>query len=116
MTHLARPSHRVLFAALLALGLLYAWWFRDDTYRLASMLVFALPPLVMALLVWRGGPRAGLVSGLLALLWFSHGVLVAWVRPDERSFALLEIALAVVVVLAASLPGLRARFAGKRRR
>jgi len=114
MTGLTRPSHRVLFAALVALALLYAWWFREDSHRTAAMLVFALPPLLMAWLVWRGSPRAGLVSGLLALLWFSHGVVVAWVRPGERVPALLEVLLAVVVVLAASLPGLRARFAKKR--
>lgn len=114
MSRLQRPSHRVLFATLLALGLLYAWWFHDDPHRLAAMLVFAFPPLLMAGRVWHGAPRAGLVSGLLALLWFSHGVLVAWVRPEERPLALTEIVLAVVVVLAASLPGLRARFSRKR--
>ena len=114
MSRLVRPSQRVLFVALVALGVLYAWWFRDDSHRAAAMLVFALPPLLMAWLVWRGNPRAGLVSGLLALLWFSHGVLVAWVRPAELLPALLEVLLAVVVVLAASLPGLRARFARKR--
>ena len=114
MTRLGRPSHRVLFAALLMLGLLYAWWFRDDAYRTAAMVVFALPPLLMAALVWQGRRGAGLISGLLALLWFSHGVLVAWVRPAELVPALLEVLLAVVVVLAASLPGLRARFARQR--
>ncbi|MBA3487052.1 MAG: DUF2069 domain-containing protein [Lysobacter sp.] len=114
MTRLSRPSHRVLFAALLALGLLYAWWFRNDPYRMAAMLIFALPPWLMAWQVWRGRPRAGLLSGMLALLWFSHGVMVAWVRPDERVLGLLEILLAVAVVLAASLPGLRRRFAKKR--
>lgn len=113
MTRLSRPSHRVLFAALLALGLLYAWWFRADPYRMAAMLIFALPPWLMAWQVWRGRPRAGLLSGMLALLWFSHGVMVAWVRPDERMLALLEILLGVVVVLAASVPGLRRRFARK---
>jgi len=114
MTRLRRPSHRVLFAALLMLGLLYAGWFRDDAHRIAAMLVFALPPLLMAALVWQGWRGAGLVSGMLALLWFSHGVVVAWVRPGERVPALLEVLLAVVVILAASLPGLRARFARKR--
>ena len=114
MSRLVRPSHRVLFAALVALGLLYAWWFRDDSHRTAAMLVFALPPLLMAWLVWQGRRSAGLISGLLALLWFSHGVVVAWVRPDERTPALLEVLLAVMVIMAASLPGLRARFARKR--
>ena len=113
MSRLSRPSHRVLVAALLALALLYAWWFRDDAYRTAAMLVFALPPLLMALLIWRGTARAAFFTGVFALAWFSHGVLVAWVRPAERLPALVEIALAVVIVLASSLPGLRARFARK---
>lgn len=113
MSRLSRPSHRVLFAALVGLSLLYAWWFREDPYRVAAMLIFALPPLLMAWQVWRSRRRAGLLSGMLALLWFSHGVMVAWVRPDDRMLALLEILLAVAVVLAASLPGLRRRFAKK---
>jgi uncharacterized membrane protein len=48
---------------------------------------------------------------VLALLWFSHGVMVAWTRPPERGYALAEVALAVAIVLIASVPGLRARFA-----
>jgi hypothetical protein len=32
-------------------------------------------------------------------------------RPPERGYALAEVALAVAIVLIASVPGLRARFA-----
>jgi hypothetical protein len=39
--------------------------------------------------------------------------MVAWTRPPERGYALAEVALAVAIVLIASVPGLRARF-GKR--
>jgi len=53
---------------------------------------------------------------VLALFWFSHGIMVAWTRPAERGFALTEIALAVVVIFASSLPGIRARSAAKRLR
>ena len=49
-------------------------------------------------------------AGLLALAWFSHGVMVSWSRPEDRQLANIEIVLSLVVVLAASLPGLRARF------
>lgn len=110
---MTRPSHRLLVSGLLALSLLYAWWFFDDDYRLASMLVFVLPPIVLAAMVWRGVRTAAFFSGVLALTWFTHGVLVAWVRPEDRLPALLEIGLAVLVVLAASVPGLRARYARK---
>ena len=50
----------------------------------------------------------------LFLFWFSHGVMVAWSRPLEAGLATIEIVLALVVIFAASLPGLRARFGGRR--
>ena len=58
-----------------------------------------------------GGARTALLAGLLALLWFSHAVMVAWTRPPERGFALLALLLSLAIVFAASIPGLRARFA-----
>lgn len=100
-------ARRVLCAALAALALLFvAWFWREPV----TLLVFALP--AAALLGWalRGGVRAGFWAGVLALAWFSHGVMVAWTRVPERGCALLEVALSVVIVLAASVPGLRARF------
>lgn len=109
----SRPSHRFLVAALLALSALYALWFRGDADAVAAILVFALPPLLFAILVWRGTPRAAFFAGIFALGWFTHGVLIAWIRPGDRAPALIEILLSVAVVLAASVPGLRARFARK---
>ena len=104
------PARRVLRLALLGLVLVYGAWFARDAQWVA-LGVFALPPLLLALAVPRAGAHAGFWAGLMALLWFSHGVMVAWTRPPERAFALLEVALAVAVVFAASVPGLRARFA-----
>ena len=103
---LARP----LALALFALTTLYIAWFWNDRHALAAMLVFALPPALLGLLAWRGWPRAGLSAGLVALLWFSHGVLVAWTRPPERAFAFAEILLTLAIIYFASMPGLRARF------
>jgi uncharacterized membrane protein len=60
--------------------------------------------------VLRGGAKAAFWSGVLGLFWFSHGVMVAWSRPAEGGYAWGEIVLALVVVMAASWPGLRARF------
>lgn len=114
MSRAMRPSHRLLVAALLALAALYAVWFRNDPHLVASMLVFALPPLVFAWLVWRGVPRAPFFAAVIALGWFSHGVLVAWIRRSDLLPATGVIVLAVIVVLAASLPGLKARFAAKK--
>lgn len=103
---LARPLALTLFA----LAVTYAAWFWHDRHALAALLVFALPPLLLGVVAWRGWTRAGLTAGLMALLWFSHGVMVAWTRPVERAFALIEILLTLAIIGLASLPGLRARF------
>ncbi|MGH8032659.1 MAG: DUF2069 domain-containing protein [Luteimonas sp.] len=109
-----RGSRVVLAVALFALSLLYSLWFHDDRHRVATLLVFTLPPLLMLVAVLRGGARAAFWAGVLSLLWFCHGVMIAWDRPGDRGYALAEIALALTVICAASLPGLRARFGGRR--
>ena len=101
---------RVLVAALLALGVLFVAWFAGDPRPGVALAVFALPPVLLAAARWRGHRRAAFWAGVLALAWFSHGVMAAWTRPAERGFALAEIALALAVVVASSWPGLRARF------
>ena len=105
----------VLLVSLTALAGLYVAWFAGDADPWAEWLVFALPPALLALGVWQRRRTAGFWAAVLALFWFSHGVMVAWSRPPERGFALAAVFLAVVVVFAASLPGLQARFAGKRK-
>ncbi|HEY0659993.1 MAG TPA: DUF2069 domain-containing protein [Lysobacter sp.] len=106
-------ARRVLIVALIALTGLYLMWFAPAPHPWAALAIFALPPALLAMAALRGRARAGFWAGVLALLWFSHGVMVAWTRPPERLFALAEVVLAVAVVFAASLPGLRARFAKK---
>lgn len=105
---------RVLVASLAALTGLYLFWFGTGRDPWAALAVFAAPAAALALAALRGWRRAGFWSGVLALGWFSHGVMVAWTRAPERLFAVAEIVLALVVVFAASLPGLRARFSGRR--
>lgn len=100
--------------ALVLLAVLYALWFVRDPHPVAAMLVFALPPMLFALAIAAGRRTAPFWSGVFALAWFSHAVMVAWTRAPERPFAFAAIALSVAIVLAASLPGLRARFAKKR--
>ena len=51
---------------------------------------------------------------VLSLGWFSHAVVVLYERAHERMFGMIELLLALVILFAASLPGLRARFARKR--
>ena len=103
---LARP----LALALFALAAIYAAWFWHDRHAVAALLIFAMPPLLLGLVAWRGWSRAGLSAGLIALLWFSHGVMVAWTHPLDRAFAFAEILLSLVIIYLASMPGLRARF------
>ena len=107
-------SRKPLALALLALTALYALWFARDTHVLAALLVFVLPPALLALAAWRGWPRAGFVAGVFALLWFSHGVMLAWSEPAERAYAFVEIVLSLVVVYASSIDGIRARLGNKR--
>ena len=106
----------VLIAALLLLTGVYVVWFGTQASALATLAVFALPPACLAIARLRGSRTAGFWASVLALFWFSHGIMVAWTRPAERGFALAEVALAVMVILAASLPGIRARSAAKRLR
>ena len=110
----ASTAHRITAAALLALAALFVLWFHDDKHAVAALLVFALPPLLALAGVVRGSAKAAFWAGVLALFWFSHGVMVAWTRPPERLLAWLEIALALLVIGASSWAGLRARF-GRRR-
>ena len=109
-----RPSRIVLGIALFALSLLFSLWFHDDRHRIAALLVFTLPPLLLLVGVLRGSGKAAFWAGVLGLFWFSHGVMVAWSRAPERAYAGLEIVLAIVIILASSWPGLHARFARRR--
>ena len=113
MTRTGARTHSdvVLVAALLALAALYVAWFAPTPDPWVALAVFAAPPALLALAHWRGHRSAAFWSGVLALAWFSHGVMVAWTRGAERAHALVEIALALVVVVASSWRGLRARFA-----
>ena len=103
-------SRRVLGIALLALAALYTAWFHDDRHAAAALLVFALPPLVLAVPAWRGGRRSAFWAGVFALFWFSHGVMTAWAHPEEALLAWTEIVLALAVIGASSWSGLQARF------
>ena len=107
------PFSRTLVAALIALAVLYAVWFAPAR-DWAALVVFALPPLALGIAAMLRSRTAAFWASVLALAWFSHGIMASWTRPSELAFGLLETLLALVVVFAANLPGLRARFAKKR--
>ncbi len=110
-----KPAKPLLALALLALSALYAFWFLRPGETVAAC-VFGLPPLLLAFGAMRAGAaRAACWAGLLALFWFSHGVMIAWSSPSERGLAWIEIALSLAIVALASQAGLRARFGGRKR-
>jgi uncharacterized membrane protein len=80
-----------------------------------SGLVHALPLLVVGLLFALRRPAAWTWAGIMALLYFCHGVAEAWATPAERLPALAETALSVLLVFSVSWDGMRARFGAKAR-
>lgn len=109
-----KTNRPTLLLALIALAALYTYWFLHDKHWLATQLVFTAPPLLLAIALRLGWQRASFWAGVLALFWFSHGVMSAWTHRDTALFAWAEIVLSLLVIAQASLPGLRARFAAKR--
>lgn len=104
----------LLAGALFALSALFAAWFHDDRHGWTALAVFALPPMLLLLGLQRYYRVAAFWSGVLALAWFSHGVMVVYSRPGEAAFAWTETGLALIVIGASSWPGLRARFRRRR--
>ncbi|MDH5822135.1 DUF2069 domain-containing protein [Luteimonas sp. RD2P54] len=97
-----------------ALAALFALRYLGGGHLAAALLVFVGPPLLLMALVLRGSARAAFWSGVGGLLWFSHGVMDAWSLPEARLLAVLEVALALAVIAAASWRGLSARFRRRR--
>ena len=109
-----KASRIVLGVALFALSVLFSLWYHDSSLRVAAMIFFTLPPLLLLVGVLRGNAKASFWAGVFGLFWFSHGVMEAYAAPHERTFALLEIFLALVIVVASSWPGLSGRFSKKK--
>ncbi len=109
-----RPSRIVLCVALFALSVLFSVWFYDSELRIAAMIFFTLPPLLLLAGVLRGSAKAAFWAGVLGLLWFCHGIMEAYTLPAQRGYATAELALAVIIILASSWPGVSARFRKKK--
>ena len=113
------PAARLAGAAILGLfALQLAWrlWLAPPTQAAPWMmaLYFSLPILPAVVLVLLRHRRAGFWGALAALLYFSHGVMVAWAQPGVLGLALAEVGLSALLVVAASWDGMRARFARRR--
>ncbi len=94
-------SLRIGFIALIALTLLevvwHAWLLPANSIG-GTLLITALPAAFCVLLCSRNLRRGVLVGGMLSLLYFAHGVSSAYSEPDARVLALIELALALIVI------------------
>ncbi|MEH6420646.1 DUF2069 domain-containing protein [Pseudomonas sp. CGJS7] len=103
-----------LLAALIALTALFCvWYVLPRQHLLAGLSVFVAPPALLAVGVALRSRLAAYWAGVIALFWFCHGVMLAWSSPAERGYAWIELVLALVVIFAANLAGVKARFAKK---
>ena len=71
---------------------------------------FLLPLLPALVLLPARHRRAPFWGALAALLYFCHGVMVAWAAPEQRALGVAEAMLSAVLIVAASWDGLRRRF------
>ena len=89
--------HRIATAALVALAALqilwYGWWSPPASIGRLAAISFALVGFALPVAFARqSGERGLLVGALVALLYFSHGVMQCWVLAADRAPALIEIA------------------------
>ena len=101
-----RLAQRIGFTAwglLAALQVVWhGWLFLPARMPVAIALVIALVPLALPLVYWRRPQRALLVAGMVALIYFCHGVAEAWAAPQERVLASIEIILSLVLILSSA--------------
>ncbi|MBX3689561.1 DUF2069 domain-containing protein [Dokdonella sp.] len=93
------------WAALIALQpAWYLWLAVPANGRALLALALVLPPLLLPLLALRRGLGRALVwIGIVALFYFCHGVVAAWVVPAARIPALIEVMLCTALILALGL-------------
>lgn len=95
-------ASRIGFFAWIAQAILqvvwHAWLLLPARAPIAVALVIALAPLALPLVYWRRRQRALLLAGIVNLFYFCHGVAEAWSSPAERTLALVEVILALVLI------------------
>ncbi len=98
-------ARHIAFAAWAALVLLQPAWYLllapPSGGSAGLALALTLPPLLLPLTALRGGTRRALLwIGIVALFYFCHGIVAAWVVPSARTPALIEAALCVILIVA----------------
>jgi len=96
-------AQRIGFTAWAALVLLqpawYLWLAPPANGRPWLALLLTLPPLLLPLTALRTNPRRALFwTGIVALFYFCHGIVAAWVVPQARLPALIEALLCAVLI------------------
>lgn len=106
-----RIALRIGFAAWLALLVLQILWHGIVAAPTGVLswpaLALAVVPLALPLLALRQPSRALLLAGMVALFYFAHGIADAWSGPAVRGWAIAEIVLSVLLVLAYGASSLR---------
>jgi uncharacterized membrane protein len=108
--------------ALAAFWALFAWqfvwhgWWLPPTHmpRWLPLAVFVLPLLPPAIGLLRRRPTALFWGAAISLLHLCHAISEGWVDPDARWLALIEGSLALLLIGAVGLDGLRRRRAARR--
>lgn len=91
----------LLWAALVPLQFLWHLWLAPPANGRAGLaLALTVPALLLPFLAWRSGARRMLLwAGVLALFYFTHAVVAAWVSPASRVPALVQVLLCTVVII-----------------
>ncbi len=84
--------------ALIPVQLIWFIWLQPpQILPLALVLALSILPLLLVLpFAWRLKPRGLVVAGLFLLVYFSVGVTEAWVNPNVRLIALVQVGLVVI--------------------
>ncbi|GAA0722831.1 DUF2069 domain-containing protein [Dokdonella soli] len=90
----------IAWAALVLLQFAWYLWLAPPANGYpAFALLLTLPPLLLPLLALRTGVRRALLwVGIIALFYFCHGIVAAWVIPAARTPALLEVLCCVALI------------------
>ncbi|MGA9341913.1 MAG: DUF2069 domain-containing protein [Rhodanobacteraceae bacterium] len=88
------------WAALVVVQFVWYLWLAPPTGAAPLVaLLLTVPPLLLPLLALSRGPRRALLwVGILSLVYFCHGVVVAWLLASARVPALIEVALCVTLI------------------
>ena len=100
--------------ALIALQFVWhAWLAPPAALAWAVAIGYSLPLLAALALFLPRGKGAAVSAGMIALLYFVHGIMEAWADRSVWPLGLAEAGLATWVVVCSSWDGMRARFRRK---